>query len=74
MNSLLIAFVAYTVQVRGSPIPPRTAKVLPAGQHEVTPTVSLSPIADLAPLRRTSDAEAFGPPCGRLSLSIDVQA
>jgi len=59
VGSLLIAFVAYSLQVRRSPIPPSTANVTVAEPRELTPTVSVSPVADLAPLRPTSDPEAF---------------
>ena len=60
VSSLLIAFVTYSVQVRRSPIPSSTAKVISAEPRELTPTISsISPTADLAPLRPISDPEAF---------------
>ena len=59
VGSLLIAFVTYAVQVRRSPAPPSTAKVVAAEPRELTTTISASPVADLAPLRPTNNPEAF---------------
>ena len=59
MGSLLIAFVTYTAQVRRSAALPSTAKVATAEPRELTPTISISPVADVPPLRATSDPEAF---------------
>ena len=59
VGSLLIALVTYSVLAHRSPIPSSTAKVVAAEPRELTPTISVSPIADLAPLRPTRDPEAF---------------
>jgi hypothetical protein len=56
---VLIAFVAYSVQVRPAPTPPSTTEVAGTGTHELTSTVSPSPVAELVPLRPTSDPETF---------------
>lgn len=59
VGSLLIAVVTYVAQVRRSAAPPSTAKVATSEPRELTPTISVAPVANLAPLRPTSDPEAF---------------
>lgn len=59
VGSLLVASVAYSLQVRRPPAPSGKAQVVAAEPREPASTVAVSPVADLAPLRPTSHPEVF---------------
>lgn len=59
LASLLFAVFIYSLQVRPSPATPGTTGVVPSTPPAWTTEAPVSPVGDLAPLRPTSDPDAF---------------
>jgi hypothetical protein len=59
LGTLVIAAVSYSLQVRPAPATPGTTEVAPATPRAITTRAPVSPVGDLAPLRSTSDPDAF---------------